>query len=231
MSRDSTASTLSLLQLVARCRRETERYLQQISSDSAFCFELFYRAVVLDDSPAWDAIYRQYQSITARWVLNCSSFLMTGETVDFFVNRAFEKFWTAVKSKNFDRFPDLASLLRYLKMCVFSVVIDFARRKERSAVIERDNSSKLDAVTADEDVEQAVFDQTYYETLWELVQTRLQNEQEYVVIYGSYLLGLKPRELVQAYPAVFDEPRDVSRVKENVLARLRRDTSLLSLLR
>jgi len=43
------------------------------------------------------------------------------------------------------------------------------------------------------------------------------------VVYGTYVLDLKPRELCRRYRSVFSSVREVYRIKQNVLARLRRD--------
>jgi hypothetical protein len=49
-------------------------------------------------------------------------------------------------------------------------------------------------------------------------------------VYGSFVLALKPRELAARYPEMFDDVRQVYRIKENVLARLGRDAELQEIL-
>ena len=61
---------------------------------------------------------------------------------------------------------------------------------------------------------------------WDQISTRLRNEQERKVVYGSFVLGLKPREICVQFQQTFRDVREVYRVKENVLARLRRDAEL-----
>lgn len=231
LSRDSNVSLLPLLQLISRCRQESELFRQQIASNTSYCFELFYRAIVDKNSAAWEAVYQQYRSITASWVTRCPTFPMVDESVDFFVNRAFEKFWIAVTSEKFALFPNLASVLRYLKMCVFSVVSDFARLKEVVAANDFVDSENVLLKIGTGDVEGEIFERTYLKQLWELVQARLQSEREYKVMYATYLLGLKPRQVKDLYPELFNHAGDVSRIKENVIARLRRDRLLKSILR
>jgi hypothetical protein len=58
----------------------------------------------------------------------------------------------------------------------------------------------------------------------------MQSEQERRVIYGSFALALKPREIYAQSGELFDDVKEVYRIKENVLARLRRDAELRKLL-
>ncbi len=231
LSRDPHVSLLPLLQLIARCRQESELFRQKLASNTSYCFELFYRAIVDNNSAAWEAIYQQYRSITSSWVTRCPTFPLVDESVDFFVNRAFEKFWMAVNSEKLAGFPNLAVVLQYLKMCVFSVVSDFARLKEVVAANDFVDSENLLLKIGAGDVEGEIFERTYLKQLWELVQVRLQNDREYKVMYGTYILGLKPRQVQDLYPDIFKHARDVSRIKENVIARLRRDQTLITILR
>ncbi|MCA9869589.1 MAG: hypothetical protein KC487_04300, partial [Anaerolineae bacterium] len=54
------------------------------------------------------------------------------------------------------------------------------------------------------------------------------NDKERAVIYASFVLGMKPAELLESQPQLFDDIKDVYRTKQNVLERLRRDTQLAS---
>jgi hypothetical protein len=65
-----------------------------------------------------------------------------------------------------------------------------------------------------------------WQEFWEEVDARLRDEKERRVVYGSFVLALKPRELCAQFPETFCDVNQVYRIKENVLARLRRDTEL-----
>ena len=68
------------------------------------------------------------------------------------------------------------------------------------------------------------------QALWEKITTRLCGEKERRTVYGSFVLGLKPRQLYNQFPETFQGVNEIYRVKENVLARLRRDDELAKLL-
>jgi hypothetical protein len=72
-------------------------------------------------------------------------------------------------------------------------------------------------------------DRVQQQSLWQEIEARLKNEQERTAIYGLYLLGLKPRELYARHPGLYRDVSEIYRVRENVIARLRRDDELARL--
>jgi hypothetical protein len=61
------------------------------------------------------------------------------------------------------------------------------------------------------------------QALWNLLNSRLQDEKERAVIQGSFVLALKPQELLNHYRGLFTDIDEIYRVKQNIIARLRRD--------
>ena len=120
---------LPLLELARRCREETLRFLKGDDRDDAFCFEIFQRAVVTRDDDAWEAIVIQYRGIVLAYITQHSAAAMLSESDDYWVNRAFQRFWSAVSPDRFGGFPDLPALLKYLKLCVHSVLMDEVRAR------------------------------------------------------------------------------------------------------
>jgi DNA-directed RNA polymerase specialized sigma24 family protein len=221
---------LALASIAHRCTRETEAFFQRRSHDPAYCYELFRRAIVDRCQPAWDVIYAQYRPLVAGWVERHPAYVVSGEEVQFFVNRAFEKMWAALDPAKFARFPNLKSLLRYLQMCVHSTIVDQSRKAEQAVasvqVESLSDRSSTDGTRRDDPALAGVYRQEF----WEQIDARLNDEKERRVVYGSFVLGLKPRELHARYQDTFGDVRDVYRIKENVLARLRRDADLAEIL-
>ncbi len=60
---------------------------------------------------------------------------------------------------------------------------------------------------------------------WDELGSRLVSEQEKKVVYGSFVLALKPREIADEYPGAFHNVGEVYRVKANLMERLRRDSA------
>ena len=71
--------------------------------------------------------------------------------------------------------------------------------------------------------EQEVFDSIDNQSFWVWINEKLNDEKERLVVHGIFVLALKPRELCNHFGSVFTEVEEVYRIKQNVMARLRRD--------
>lgn len=221
---------LTLSELTDHCAQETERFFQGQSYDPQFCFELFRRAILEHDQLAWEAIHVQYYSLVTGWVNKHRGFETSGEEAQYFVNRAFEKIWAALTPDRFGRFSDLRALLGYLKMCVNSVIVDHTRSLVQANLYIAAEESTIEARAHSPALEDGALDRLYRQTLWESMDTRLHDEKERLVVYGSFILGLKPRELYDRFQNTFSGVDEVYHVKQNILARLRRDADFQRLL-
>lgn len=218
---------LPLNRIAQRCAEESQHFFARRDYDPRFCFELFRRAVLTKDGRAWERIFRQYEPLVLGWVRRHSAFPVTGEEAPYFVNRAFEKMWAGVTAEKFAAFPNLKSLLRYLQLCVHSVVIDHTRAAARAEQeLELDDRTTAQVVEDITSVEDKTVRQFRQAALWDWLAERLNDEQEQVVMYASFALALKPRQILEEYPKTFGDVQDVYRVKQNVLARLRRDPEM-----
>lgn len=222
---------LSLSGIAHRCAKETELFFARMRHDPRACFELFRRAMAEGSQRAWDLVYVQYHALVTGWVQRHHSFLACGEEAGFLVNRAFEKMWSAMTPEKFSRFPDLKSVLRYLQMCAYSAVVDALRKAGPPSADVEAETLPVGGAPDGRPVDDHAISQVHRREFWEAIVSRLNDDQERCVVYGSFVLGLKPRELLEEYPHTFDDVRAVYRVKENVLARLRRDEALHALLR
>lgn len=226
---------LTLTGVNFRCAQESQRFFRHQSHDPRYCYELFRRAILERNERAWELIYSQYHALVTGWVMRNPSFPASGEEAQYFVNRAFEKMWAAFTPAKFGQFTDLKSLLRYLQMCVHSVIVDFGRLAEQTAwgrELENELEDELfqtEMADGDVDVEEQAAETTDRAAFWRLLESRLQDDRERLVLEGCFVLDLKPREIYARSPGRFRDVNEIYRLKENVLARLRRDTTLRSL--
>ena len=169
------------------------------------------------------------------------AFRYAHEEEGYFVNRALEKLWQAIPAARFGQFPDLRQLLGYLQLCVHSVISDTLRAQDQ-AELESDllpegeddpPERELAARPAKHapSVEEHVEARARAEGAWQLVAGRLADPQEAAVAYAAFVLDLKPAEMLEAYPGRFQNIKEIYRIKENILERLRRDRDLLQQLR
>jgi len=221
---------LSVADLARRCAQETSQFFGRRAHDPRYCLELFRRAIAAGDQSAWEAVFTQYRPLVAGWVIRHPAFHRCREEEPYFVNRAFEKLWSAMAGRSVSGFGDLAGILRYLQMCVHSAVVDHLRRLHSSA--EGPDPIPLgDSVPAMEPAAPAgQIDRVEREEFWTLINRKLRGRKEKEVVYGSYVLGLKPQEICSIFHRTFPTAGDVYLAKQNVLTRLRRDRELRRLL-
>lgn len=230
MSHKVSLQLLPLAGIAHRCAQETDRFFRRQSYDPRYCFELFRRAILHRNERAWELVYEQYRPLVVGWVERHSAFPSSSEEVQYFVNRAFEKMWSAVSPDKFGRFPDLKSLLSYLQMCVHSAIVDAVRSSEPVTVDANGTVLATASSATGSSIEDRALIRAQREAFWQFVNERLNDEKERLVVHGSFVLALKPRELCAEYPHVFDDVEEIYCIKQNVIARFRRDRELQGLL-
>jgi hypothetical protein len=215
---------LDVDRLADECAEQTARFFSRTQHNTDYCFELFRRAIVSCNSFAWEKIYIIYQPLVASWVSRHSGMGIVGEEIDYFVNGAFDKMWSAMNVEKFSQFQDLASLLRYLQTCVHSVVVDHTRSNQIGTT-NLENWSNL-APPDSPLIEQYVTDKLERLRLWQMIFRLLKDEKELVVLRCSFVYDLKPSEVYAAYPELFKSLEELYRVKRNLLNRLRRNPTI-----
>jgi len=212
---------LDVDRLADECADQTTRFFSRVKHDTGYCYELFRRAIVVRNSYAWERVYQIYRPLVASWVRRHSDPVVADEEIDYFVNCAFARIWSAVNSEKFASFQNLAGLLRYLQMCVHSVIVDHSRSSQiKTVTLEVIAHLSPPDIPA---VEKSVTDQLERNRLWQTVANLLQDEKELIVLRCSFLYDLKPSQIYAANPGRFESLDEVYRVKRNLLNRLRRN--------
>ena len=225
---EQSLHALPLTNLLRHCEEEQIRFTHYQTHDARYSYELFRRALVERNERAWEMLYAHYYTLVRHWVEQMPAFRLSQEDADYFINRAFEKVWCALKAEKFSQFTELQAVLRYLRMCTSSVVIDDARMAQKKQLT---GLEMLDKVATQVD-QRAGLEQTQavdQQLLWQSVRAALPNEQEYQLIYHRFVLDQKPSQIVQECPESFASVQEIYRTLQNVLARLRRDTNLQEL--
>jgi DNA-directed RNA polymerase specialized sigma24 family protein len=215
---------LDVDRLADECADHTARFFNRATYDPGYCYELFRRAIVDRNNYAWDKIYRQYQPLVVKWVINHTGLPATGEEVDYFVNGAFDRMWSAVDAEKFKQFDDLAEVLRYFKLCAHSVIVDYTRVNPIDAL---DLEPFPPLLRQDlPSIEERITGQLERQELWEAVAALMHNEKDTIVLEWSFMYDLKPSAIYAENSARFESLDEVYRVKRNLLNRLRRNPDL-----
>jgi hypothetical protein len=228
MSQEIKLKQMVIEDLAYQCAQETTLYFRHLEHDTRYCFELFRRAIEEKSKAAWDLICRQYETLVTGWVNQHYAFRATREDAEYFVNGAFGKISSTITADKFESFPDLGYLLRYLKMCVHSVIMDYTRKADYTALYDLDEADRQKS--SDPLPEEQAIEQMDSQTFWKLLQARLHDNKERGVIEGSFILQLKPQEICEHYRSLFSNVDEVYQVKQNVISRLRRDAEFRKLL-
>jgi len=208
--------------LAEKCRQETVLFRKSKPYDPRYCFQLFQRAFQgLED--AWKAIQLQYESQIAGWVIRNPGFNNSGEEVEYFVIGAFSKFWNAMVPDKYRRFTDLGSLLRYLQLCVHSIISDYNRTNDMADSYDPMIGPKKAKKVGTRENESHMLNGIHWQKCREWLETRLNNVKERLVIKLYIDDALKPREIYAMSPEVFEDVDEVYRIRQNVFARLGRD--------
>lgn len=215
----SSFAELRVEELAGRCREE-ESARSNVSKFASACFELFRRAILDDCQTAWRVIYHQYKRQMIHWAGGRSA---DAEDV---VHRGLEKFITKMRERpdTFTGFAGLASVMAYLKRCIRSVRVDRERKTERKRRIVE--ALEITSPAHARSSEQLVLDPLVRERCAEHIRSRLNDEQERLLVHLQFELDLKPAEIVDRRPDQFPDADEVYKVRERVIRRLSRDLAL-----
>ncbi len=199
--------------IVAGCQKEEAQKLKIAVGALSFCYELFRRAIVERSDSAWEAVCAQYQRQMRYW-----AYLWGDETEDC-LQAALLRFYSTVTPERFSSFPDKSRLLGYLRRCIGTVKIDRVREEIRQQKVEKEiEYLQYQGI-------QMVVPKTS-DGLASAVEARLNDEVERIVMRLRFQLGLKPAEIARRYPQYFKSSKDVSKVLDRVIKRLREDPVL-----
>ncbi len=223
-------SKLNISSLAHLCRQATDRYFQHEAYDDSFCLELFRRAITEKDETAWTVIIGQYENLVLSWVQRHHSYPITDENAEYFVNRAFDSFWSAF-SRNphkFSKFESLKALLQYLKLCSHSAV---QAHVERSMPPRHIIHSEIPTEALAEPIDSisSVDDSMVAGIVWQYVLAALNTNQERVIAEEFLLYDMKPQRIFDGHNDLFTSVDQVRRVKGNLMTRLRRNRQLMAI--
>ena len=220
---------LPLEELRARAHAQELNYTRGEASDDGAGLELFRRAMEDANQDAWQVIIDVYRGLLAA---QASRRVIRGLVVEddgFCVDRAFQRFWRASQNGRLvHQFNDLASILKYLKMCLGSVLLDEARARRRQAWVSIDDVPPETCISGDPAAQ--VVSRMAGGELWAAINRELTDPQERLVARLSFVSGLSPREILSRHPEKFQDVFDVYRTKRNMIERLRRSAALRELL-
>ncbi len=221
LTEQSILENMSLPALADRSTLELSKFRRNEPSNDQYCLEIFRRATVQHDERAWDIVYVLFQEHVRQWFRGDAgrTAALRHEDERSYIDDTFKKFWQSANTRKL-QFPSLAGALRYLRLCLNSVIIDTLRTYARKEVLGLPESGSPDELLVED---------TYHENeCWSVIENLLPNERERRVIYLLYHCGLKPREIVMRCPDEFTTEQEIYRLRRNSLERLKRHQEKLT---
>lgn len=213
------AEDLAVDALARRCAEETDRFHSRASTDPAYCFELFRRALADGSLEALVHIYQGYEPQVCAWAYRHRGFAQARESADFFAHAALSAFYFALRGPKFRQFSTLPQVLSYLKLCVHTAIVQHLRDYIDAATIPLQSASDVvDLPHLDAGVEAA--------ELWTYICHLLPDERDRLLARCAFVQDFKPRQIVQAYPSYWTHEREVSVALYRIRRLLRNDPEL-----
>lgn len=224
----STLTQMDLAVLTQRCAAESRRFYRYEPNDPRYSYELFRRAIAERNQEAWVAIYDLYAPLVERWVRCSGAFRSASESCEYFVSAAFTRFYGSMTPEKFANSTTLGGLLTYLQRCTLGAVIDNVRAQPRGGFL------PVEIIPVDQLLQTAPDEEALTRVngveFWRYIDTQLHSAAERLVIYQSFVFGMRPGEIYQQHPELFVSVQAVYTTKRNVLDRLRRNAELRQML-
>jgi RNA polymerase sigma factor (sigma-70 family) len=208
-------------ELLVRCRAELTHARSGDDHDDRPTFELLRRAVIAREDGAWARLQQLLGGQVTAW---CRRSGAGEDDLDEVVQITWVKFWQFYTPAKFETARSLAEVLRYLKLCARSAVLDAVRRRRDTTGLDPD----LAVADTDPTPDAECLDAEERAAFWQLVETHLHDERERLLLQLTYEMGLTSAEVQAHRPDLFPTVQDVYRITRNVLDRLRRSHGLIA---
>lgn len=211
---------MNLKAIIEKCLAELHLFKTEQTGQSPSCMQLFYIGVHDENPEAFAEIYRHFHSQIERWIYAHNSYYQTGESIDHFVSVTFTKFYHALQGEKFKRMRDFASVMKYLKLCVHSVIADYLRKLPPQ-------HANIDDLALPDDPPPSTLT---FSAIWERIIVLLPDAIDQRVARKVFIEGYKASEIAEVYPDDFDDARQVSVALQRIRRKLRSDQELRDLM-
>lgn len=218
---DELPRSMSIAALTSRCMEELHNYGHRAPSDERFGMELFYRALLQQNSLAWEAVQRCFHETMCRWVLNHPLWTIASgyDSEENYIAQGFARFWQATVNKQDGMFQSLGGAMKYLRACLHAGIVDTLRTYSRARVVGLPAPGEAGEPWCEDDYDCS--------ELWQVISHLLPQKRERRVAYLLYHCGLKPRAIVQFCNEEFNDVQEIYHMRRNIIERLRRNADYL----
>jgi hypothetical protein len=206
-------------ELADLCAGETTKYMRREPSDPQYCFELLRRALAEAVGEALTHVYRIYEPLVLSWVHKHERFAHTGEDASYFASMALRNCYFALRGAKFANFQFLPQVLGYLKRCVHSAIEQYIRDQHPLPDMPLEHVEHIGEASQSERAMEA-------QELWNYILRLLPQTEDQLLARLTFVLDMKPAEIVRLHPAIWQQERQVSVALQRIRRMLRRNDSL-----
>jgi hypothetical protein len=210
----------SLEALQEQCEDEVTRFFKEGVKNAPACYELFTLALQANNTLAFTLIYRIYEPLVKRWVVQHTSYTSTRQSVEHFVSAAYASFYASLRGNSLVNFPTVAQLLAYLKTCVNTAILQEIRAAKKQ---------RLDDELPESTPTKIVETTTTFDELWQHICRLIPNEQDQLAMRCAFIEDRKPAEIAELYPQYWQTSRLVSITLYRIRQILRNDPGVKGL--
>lgn len=209
-----------LQSILENCLNELKLFKQTGTGESVHCLKLFRIGIQDEDQHAFSLIFLNFHSQVEHWIFAHEKFYITGESVEHFVSVTFSKFYHALQGSKFARMDTFAGVMKYLKLCVHSVITDYLRSLPPPTVNIEDVAIATESKPLD-----ATFDE-----IWQRILVLITDPIDQLIARKVFVEGYRPAEICEQFSDKFENPRQVSVALQRIRRHLRTDNQLRNLL-
>jgi hypothetical protein len=224
--------------LAAACCVQMEQYKAHKESNSAYCLELFRRALQSSAGKdiAWQhllegCIGNQVRSALYRHPAHARA--LAYQNAQFYLVEAFARFWRSTQGRPL-RLDSLAGLFALLHRCLHSALLEEIRIWTPPGARGRKPQSEESQAPEDtqhwpssdppyrEPAAESVLDEIVHarECAREIWACAKSDKERHLL--GLRWLGYKPQQIVERWPGEYSTTREIGQILQNVLARYHR---------
>jgi hypothetical protein len=206
-----TSSEIIFLEFEGRAIKEASDGDYGDAYHDRYCLEMFRRALKERNQGAQSWLQHHFSAVVLDWlhshprrVLACSL-----HTEDYYVIQAFKRCWqTSLHRQDFE-FKSMADVLFYLRVSLNGVILDELRSYSRPG-----RAPLLKSVVARESIAN---DDDSCNEVWSFIEGKLSDARERRLAYLLFHCALKPVEIVRICSQEFNDVREVSHMRRDIM--------------
>jgi hypothetical protein len=208
LSAQHVSDITSISDLAGRSKEEINRYQRGDSVEDSSTLQMLSLARLHNDEQTWRVIEQCFAPLALSWIRRHPRYeeACRVKTERRYLMLTLNRFKHGLVEQNLT-FSSLAGVVRYVQVCVNSVLLDTVRS---AAWLEKINQHELLISTngTDQCADAA------------LLQRLLSDEREQRLAYLLFHCGLSPREIVQTCPSEFADLEEIYQLRRSLMAHL-----------